>query len=78
LKGHTKPINVLQFSPDGQLLASGGDDSHICVWSTHQGTLVQKVSCAASGPVTDIIWVTNARTELSLIFSCADGSIHVY
>uniref|UniRef100_A0A672JTV8 Chromatin assembly factor 1 subunit B n=1 Tax=Salarias fasciatus TaxID=181472 RepID=A0A672JTV8_SALFA len=29
---HTKAVNVVRFSPDGQLLASGGDDSVILLW----------------------------------------------
>jgi WD40 repeat protein len=33
LQGHTKKINSVEFSPDGQLLASGSDDETIRLWS---------------------------------------------
>ena len=35
LKGHTGDINSVAFSPDGQLLASGGENS-IKLWNVHK------------------------------------------
>ncbi|CAG8766232.1 10932_t:CDS:2, partial [Acaulospora morrowiae] len=32
LKRHTAPVNVVRFSPNGELLASAGDDGVICLW----------------------------------------------
>ncbi|RIB27516.1 WD40-repeat-containing domain protein [Gigaspora rosea] len=32
LKHHTAPVNVVRFSPKGELLASAGDDGIICLW----------------------------------------------
>eukprot|EP01090_Pellita_catalonica_P012787 TRINITY_DN2864_c0_g1_i1.p1 TRINITY_DN2864_c0_g1~~TRINITY_DN2864_c0_g1_i1.p1 ORF type:complete len:396 (+),score=38.22 TRINITY_DN2864_c0_g1_i1:45-1232(+) len=36
LSRHTKPVNIVRFSPDGLLLASGGDDGHIYLWQQVQ------------------------------------------
>ena len=32
LEGHEGAVNSVAFSPDGTLLASGGDDTHVIVW----------------------------------------------
>lgn len=36
-KGHSKKVNTLAFSPDGQLLATASDDNTIRIWSVHTG-----------------------------------------
>ncbi|GAA3970909.1 hypothetical protein GCM10023085_61410 [Actinomadura viridis] len=37
LRGHTKAVNTLAFSPDGGTLASGGDDMTIRLWNARTG-----------------------------------------
>src|SRR5262245_60939498 len=37
LRGHTKNICCLAFSPDGRWLASGGEDGLVCVWRLETG-----------------------------------------
>ena len=32
MKGHTKSVNVVRFSPNGKFLASAGDDALILIW----------------------------------------------
>ncbi|CAH1799444.1 unnamed protein product [Owenia fusiformis] len=39
LTRHNRAVNVVRFSPDGELLASGGDDSYIMLWKLND-TLV--------------------------------------
>ncbi|KIJ31789.1 hypothetical protein M422DRAFT_80681, partial [Sphaerobolus stellatus SS14] len=78
LRGHTRSITVLRFSPDGRLLASGAMDSYILIWSMKRGSIVQRIKNYASGPVTDILWATASSNEVVLIFSLADGTVHFY
>ena len=42
--GHSSRVNAVPFSPDGQLLASGGDDQNIKLWRAAR-------CCAHSGYV---------------------------
>eukprot|EP01096_Ripella_sp_DP13-Kostka_P018407 TRINITY_DN9999_c0_g1_i1.p1 TRINITY_DN9999_c0_g1~~TRINITY_DN9999_c0_g1_i1.p1 ORF type:complete len:472 (-),score=181.96 TRINITY_DN9999_c0_g1_i1:145-1560(-) len=54
LDRHQSPINTIAFSPDGDLLASGGFDQFIYIWSTQNGELIK--SFKADGFVHDICW----------------------
>ncbi|PIK43824.1 putative chromatin assembly factor 1 subunit B-like [Apostichopus japonicus] len=38
LSRHTKPVNVVRFSPDGQILASGADDGLCILWRLQDAT----------------------------------------
>lgn len=35
--GHFYDMNVLAYSPDGQLIATGGDDGKVKIWNTRSG-----------------------------------------
>jgi len=47
LRGHVRPILALAFSPDGKLLASGGQVAMICqpirLWNVERGTEIGKL-----------------------------------
>ena len=35
-QGHFYDLNVLDYSPDGALIATGGDDGKVKIWSTNR------------------------------------------
>jgi periodic tryptophan protein 2 len=35
--GHFYDLNVVAYSPDGQLIATGGDDGKVKIWNTRSG-----------------------------------------
>ncbi len=43
-EGHTKSIQALTFSPDGQILASGSKDGTVKFWRVSDGTLIWSLS----------------------------------
>ncbi len=68
LTGHEGTVWSVAFSPDSQLLATGGDDSSIKLWRVHDGSLVntltggsEHVYAVAFSP--DGQWLANGSRE---------------
>ncbi len=51
LRGHTAPVYALAFSPDGRLLASGGDDRVIRLWDARTWEPVATLKNGHTGTV---------------------------
>jgi len=70
--GHKEGINVVSFSPNGDLLASGADDNAVVLWDVHNGSLLQKI--ITRSPVLSFAWNYNQMNTLFL--GCQDGTIY--
>ena len=55
-----KPIRTLAFSPNGQTLATGGDDMLIHTWSTESGAAIE-VFKGAKSPVTSLVFAPGGQ-----------------
>lgn len=59
LEGHTSYVLGACFSPDGEQIATAGDDEAIKVWDSGTGTQIVSFSTRKSGPVGGIFWGTD-------------------
>ena len=55
LQGHTKGVNCLVLSADGELLVSGGEDSCARVWELRSRQCLRVLSAPGKGPVTGVV-----------------------
>jgi WD40 repeat protein len=53
LIGHTKPVNNLAFSPDGQLLLTGSEDGTVRLWNISYQSLIAQACQRLSRDLTD-------------------------
>lgn len=56
LEGHTGYVLAAAFSPEGDRLASGGDDEEVKVWNLETGKKVGSFASARSGPLYSLVW----------------------
>lgn len=74
---HSHSVNAMSFSPDGLMLATGGDDGLLLVYclSVTTNTWSLRFRFQAIGAITCIIW--NPRFEAILVVGNRNGDIHV-
>ncbi|KAF8324741.1 WD40-repeat-containing domain protein, partial [Amanita rubescens] len=79
LNGHMGPINCVRFSSQGPLLASGGDDGYIFIWSLPETQFTHKFH-AGQGPIVALEWFDypNSVDVRHLVSAGADGTIKLW
>ena len=63
LTAHTSEVNCLVFSPDGHILASGGEDGTILLWYRSTGS--QKVLTKSTKSVSNLVFSPDGKTIAS-------------
>ncbi|KAI0753041.1 WD40-repeat-containing domain protein [Daedaleopsis nitida] len=70
-EGHCNGVTTVVFSPNGQLLASGGMDGRVCIWSVPQRKILHVFS--GKSAVLSLAWLESANNQL--ICGMEDGTI---
>ena len=71
LRDHTKPVNSVDFTKDGEWLLSSGADCRVCLYSVQTGTLDRVVTCATGGATLTRF----THDHLSVLVSSTDHTI---
>ncbi|KAF7325915.1 Small nucleolar ribonucleoprotein complex subunit [Mycena kentingensis (nom. inval.)] len=73
-QGHFYDMNTLAYAPDGQTIATGGDDGKVKVWSTHSGFCFVTFT-EHTAPISAVAFAKHG----SVLFSASlDGTVRAY
>ena len=72
--GHAAWVTSVAFSPDGQLLASGGADGTTKLWAVQSREVLRTLS----GPTAEGIAVAFSPDGKLLASACADGTVNMW
>lgn len=73
-QGHFNNMNSLAYSPDGQYLATGGDDGKVKVWNTNSGLCFVTFTEHSSG-VTEVAFTSSGFVVVS---ASLDGTVRAF
>lgn len=54
LRGHTRPINIVKFNFDGDLLFSGSNDGLANLWDSYSGERIGSYEASAAIKTLDV------------------------
>lgn len=80
LKGHTKPVNSLDISPDEKLLVSGSEDGSVKLWDIRMHEKLITTYVEHTGPINcvkfnpeDIMFASAGADKTAKYFQCEPG-----
>lgn len=73
-QGHFYDLSTVAYSPDGQLIATGGDDHKLKLWSTSSGFCFTTFT-QHEGPVTGVAFLGDGNAVLSCSL---DGTVRAF
>jgi WD40 repeat protein len=71
---HTGSVTAIGMSPDGQFLASAGDDNDICIWDIPSGTLYAALS-GHTDSIHSLDWDASSKVLAS---GSADSTVKIW
>lgn len=79
-QGHVAPLTAIAFSPDGQSMATGGQDGRIKVWSPASGCSTLTFTEHRGAAVTALAFVRKGRSAHAtvLLSAATDGTVRAY
>lgn len=69
LWGHSGPVRIVAFAPDGRTFLTASDDRSIIVWDAPSATEVYRETC--DGPVRDASYFADSRSVLAVTENAA-------
>ncbi|KAJ6645326.1 F-box-like/WD repeat-containing protein ebi [Pseudolycoriella hygida] len=76
-RGHTSDVNSIRWDPQGQLLASGSNDTTLKLWSMKQDTCIHDFQ-GHWGDITSVRWSLNPNMNLILATASADSTVRLW
>ncbi|XP_013187255.1 DDB1- and CUL4-associated factor 8 [Amyelois transitella] len=78
LNEHKGCVNSINFHPEGHLLASGSDDTHVIVWDWARNIPLQKIKTGHKSNVFQSKFLyLNAESQLNIVTCARDGQVRL-
>ncbi len=77
LEGHDGCVNCLQWSDNGQILASGSDDRQVFIWDPFRGKPLTSINTGHDGNIFSVKFMPQTKNNL-VVSGAADGIVQLH